>query len=249
MRENRVKSKLLEGKCATVLGGLNNAEIIDFMGQFGFDGMWIETEHGPITWEQVAHMSRACDIWGITSLCRVNSNEPWLITRTLDVGATGIVVPHVNTKEDAERAARSAKYGPEGYRGMAAGRQSYGEADYYSRANRETLLVALIEETAAVDNLDELLTVDNIDVYFMAPSDLGQSMGHTGQPAHPEVQAVVDRCIAKIVAAGRTAGALVSDDTVEAYIEKGARLLMGSWQPWMGRAAAQYLAKVAARGG
>ena len=157
-RENRVKKKLQEGKSATVVGGLNNAEIIDFMGQFGFDGMWIEGEHGPITWEHVAQMSRACDLWGMTSVCRVNSNEPWLITRTLDVGATGIVVPHVNTGEEAERAAKSARYGPLGYRGMGAGRQSYGVTDYYRKANEQTLTVILIEDIVAVENLAEMLT-------------------------------------------------------------------------------------------
>ena len=245
---NRVKRKLQEGQPATVLGGLNNAEVIDFLGQFGFDGMWIETEHGPITWEQVAHMSRACDIWGMASVCRVNSNEPWLITRTLDVGATGIVVPHVNTKEDAERAAKSARYAPLGYRGMASGRQSYGVADYYRKANEETLVVVLIEEIEAVHNLRDILTVDNIDVYFVAPSDLAQTMGHIGQPSHPEVLAVVDQCIDQIVGAGKVAGFLVNEDTVGRYIEKGARFFLTNWQPWLARGANQYLSRVVAAG-
>ena len=248
-RENRVKRKLQEGKSATVVGGLNNAEIIDFMGQFGFDGMWIEGEHGPITWEHVAQMSRACDLWGMTSVCRVNSNEPWLITRTLDLGATGIVVPHVNTREEAERAAKSARYGPLGYRGMGAGRQSYGVTDYYRKANEQTLTVILIEDIVAVENLAEMLTLDNIDVYFMAPSDLAQTMGHTGGMNHPDVQAVVTRCIAQIVAAGKVAGTVANDDTVEGYIEKGARFFLTSWQPWIARGANQYLSKVAAKGG
>ena len=249
MRENRIKRKLQEGKCATVLGGLNNPEVIDFMGQFGFDGMWIETEHGPITWEQVTHMSRSCDLWDMTSVCRVNSNAPWLITRTLDVGATGIVVPHVSTREEAEQAAKSAKYGPIGYRGMAAGRQSYGVTDYYRKANEETLVVVLIEEIEAVNNLQDILTVDNIDVYFLAPHDLAQTMGYTGQMNHPEVLAVVDRCIAQIVAAGKVAGALVNEDTVEGYIEKGARFFLTNWQPWIARGATQYLSRVAAKAG
>ena len=248
MRENRVKKKLLEGKCATVLGGLNNPEIIDYMGQFGFDGMWIEAEHGPITWEDVAHMSRACDLWGITSVCRVNSNEPSLITRSLDVGATGIVVPHVNTRDDAERAGRAAKYGPIGYRGMGSGRQSYGVADYYRRANEETLMVVLIEEIDAVNNLGDMLTVDNIDAYMVAPGDLGQTMGYTGQPDHPEVQAVVDRSIAQIVAAGKVAGALADENTVESYIDKGARLFLTTWQPWVAQGAKKYLSRAAAQG-
>ena len=248
-RENRVKRKLREGKSATVVGGLNNPEIIDFIGQFGFDGMWIEGEHGPITWEHVAQMSRACDLWGMTSVCRVNSNEPWLITRTLDVGATGIVVPHVNTRDEAEQAAKSARYGPLGYRGMGAGRQSYGVTDYYRKANEQTLTVILIEDIVAVENLAEMLTLDNIDVYFMAPSDLAQTMGHTGGMNRPDVQAVVTRCIAQIVAAGKVAGTVANDDNVEDYIEKGARFFLTSWQPWIARGANQYLSKVAAKEG
>jgi 4-hydroxy-2-oxoheptanedioate aldolase len=249
MRENRVKKKLREGKCATVVGGLNDAEVIDYMGQFGFDGMWIETEHGPISWEHVAHMSRACDLWGMTPVCRVNSNDPSLITRTLDVGATGIVVPHVSSKAAAEQAARSAKYGPIGYRGIGMGRQSYGVSEYFRKANEESLMVVLIEEMEAVNNLQDILSVDNIDVYFLAPGDLGQTMGYTGQMNHPEVLAVVDRCIAQIVSAGKVAGALVSDDTVESYIDKGARFFLTNWQPWVARGANQYLEKVAAKDG
>lgn len=249
IRENVVKRKLREDGCATILGGLHSSEIIDYLGQFGFTGMWLETEHGFHTWQQLADMSRACDLWGMTPLCRVNNNEPWLITRTLDVGAAGIVVPHVSTRDEAERAAKSAKYGPDGYRGMYAGRQSYGVTDFYRKANEETLVVVLIEETKAVDNLAEILTVDGIDVYFMAPGDLAQTMGLTGQPAHPEVLAVVDRCIAQILAAGKVPGALVNDDTVESYIEKGARFLLTNWQPWTARGAGQYLARVAAKAG
>ena len=247
IRANRVKHKLQEGKCATVLGGLNNPEVVDFMGQFGFDAMWIETEHGAVGWDQLAHMSRACDLWGMTPICRVNSNEPWLITRTLDVGAMGIVVPHVNTKEDAEVAAKSAKYGPLGNRGMFNGHQSFGVADYYRKANEETLVVVLIEEIRAINGLPEILSVDNIDVYFLAPSDLAQTMGYTGQMNHPEVLSVIDRSINMITEAGKTAGTLVNDENVEAYIEKGVRFFLNNWQPWIARGASQYLSKLAAK--
>ena len=243
-RENRMKKKLSEGKCATVFGGLNTAEMIDYMGQFGFDGAWIDTEHSPNTWEQIAHMTRACDLWGMTSLCRVNSNEPWLITRMLDVGATGIVVPHVNTKEQAEKAAKSAKYGPLGYRGMAAGRQSYGVTDYYRKANEQTLLVVYIEEVEAVKNLDEILTVDNIDVFLPGPFDLASDMGYTGQPEHPEVVKAVDECVEKILAAGKVAGTLGSEAIIERAIGQGARFLLSGWQQWVAKGATQYLSMV-----
>ena len=82
MRENRVKTKLEQGQVATVAVGLNDPDTIEFLGQFGFDGMWIETEHAPTTWDQVTHQSRACDLWGMTSICRVMNNDTALVTRT-----------------------------------------------------------------------------------------------------------------------------------------------------------------------
>ncbi len=246
MRENRAKRKLLEGQTVSVTSGHQTSDMIDFLGQFGFDAMWLECEHGPISWEQIGDMSRACDLWGMSSIVRVNANEPWLITRTLDRGASGIVVPHVSTKAEAERAMQSAKYAPIGYRGMFGGRRSFGMSDYFQKANDDTLVVVLIEEIEAVKNLAEILTVDHIDVFFVAPSDLAQTMGHIGNYAHPEVQAVVDKAIAQIVKAGRVAGTLVNDETVERYLDKGVRFVMNSWTGWVAKGANAYLAKIAA---
>src|SRR6184192_2111818 len=241
MRENRIKRKLRQGQPVTVVSGHANTDMIDFLGQFGFDGIWLEGEHGPLSWEQIGDMSRACDLWGMTSVTRVNNNDPGIIMRALDRGTMGIVVPHVNTRQAAEQAMKSAKYAPMGYRGMFGGRQSYGVPDYFKRANDQTMIVVLIEEIEAVHNLADILTVDNIDVFFVAPSDLAQTMGYTGQPNHPEVLAVVDRCLAQIVAAGKVPGHLGHEDTVESYMEKGVRFFLTSWQPWVARGASQYL--------
>ena len=104
MRENRAKQKLQSGQVVTVTSGHQSSDMIDFLGPLGFDAVWIETEHGPVSWEQIGDMSRACDLWGMSPIVRVNANEPWLITRTLDRGATGIVVPHVSTKAEADKA-------------------------------------------------------------------------------------------------------------------------------------------------
>ena len=117
-----------------------------------------------------------------------SANEPWLITRTLDRGASGIVVPHVSTRDEAAAVVQAAKFGPIGLRGMFGSRRSYGVSDYYRRANEETLVVILIEEMEAIENLAAILTVDHIDAFFVAPSDLAQTMGYTGQQTHPEVQ-------------------------------------------------------------
>jgi 4-hydroxy-2-oxoheptanedioate aldolase len=246
IRANRAKEKLQEGKVAVTISGNLSSEIIDFMGPLGFDAVWIECEHGPVTWEQLGDMTRACDLWGMTPVTRVNFNEPWLITRTLDRGSMGIVTPHVNSRADAEKAVKSAKFAPLGYRGMFGGRQSYGAPDYFHQANQQTMVIVLLEEAEALQNLDEILRVDYIDVFFVAPSDLAQTMGHLGNPGHPEVQQAIDNAIARIVAAGRVAGTLVNDDNAASYIEKGARFLLTSWNTWLARGATEFLKKVAA---
>ena len=246
IRENATKRKLERGGVVTVVSGHDSANMIDFLGQFGFDAFWIEGEHGPNDFADIPDLTRACDLWGMTPLVRVNMNVPGVIYRTLDVGAQGVVVPHVNTAEEARAVVDAAKFAPIGSRGNYSGRQGHGVEDYLSTANDHTLVVALIEDIVAVNNLSEILTVDHIDVFFVAPGDLAQSMGHLGQIAHPEVAAVVDRSIAQIVGAGRVAGALVNDATVEDYIGKGARFLLTGWAAWVNSGARNYLGKVAA---
>ena len=155
----------------------------------------------------------------------------------------GIVVPHINSGEAAEQAAQSTKYSPLVNRGKFGGRQSFGVGDYFHQANDQTLVVVLLEEVEALANLDEILAVPDIDVYFVAPSDLSQTMGHIGNAGHPEVLEAVDQAIAKIVGAGKVAGTLVNDGNVEAYARKGVQYLMTSWNSWVARSAAEFIQK------
>jgi 2-keto-3-deoxy-L-rhamnonate aldolase RhmA len=246
IRKNRAKEKLQAGGVVTTISGNMSSEIIDFLGPLGFDAVWLECEHGPVSWEQISDMTRACDLWGLSSVTRVNANEPWLITRTLDRGSMGIVAPHVNTAADAQQAVQSAKFAPLGYRGMFGGRQSYGVPDYFQHANDQTMVVVLLEEVEALQNLEEILKVDYVDVFFVAPSDLAQTMGHLGNPGHPEVQEAIDKAIAQIVASGRVAGTLANDASAGRYLEQGVRFLMTSWNAWLAQGAAGFLSKVAA---
>lgn len=248
IRTNRVKEKLANGQVTVTISGALSTELIDFLGPLGFDGVWLECEHGGVTWEQLGDMTRACDLWGVTPITRVNANEPWLITRTLDRGSMGIVTPHVNTRADAEKAMQSAKYAPLGYRGMFGGRQSYGVPGYFQAANDQSMVIVLLEEAEALQNLDEILRVDDVDVFFVAPSDLAQTMGHLGNPGHPEVQAAIDAAIARIVSSGRTAGTLVNEDNAAGYIGKGVKFLMTSFNAWLTRSSAEFLAQVSAAG-
>ena len=246
MRENKVKAKLNRGEVSVVLSGQLTPDIVDWLGPLGFDGVWIEGEHGPVDYKDIPDLTRAADIWGMTSVVRVNQNVPGVIYRTLDVGAQGIVVPHVNNREEAEAVVKAGKFAPIGERGMFGSRQSYGVDNYFAEANDQSLLVVLIEDIVAVNNLDEILAVDDIDVFFVAPSDLAQSMGHIGQIGHPDVAAVIDGALEKIAASGRNPGALATDDNVEAFIEQGVKFLMTGWPAWAAAGASAFQAKVAA---
>ena len=245
MRPNRIKHTLAEGGIAKVISGFTHPDDIEVFSPTDFDGVWLEGEHGPVDAAEVRNLTRACDIIGMTSLVRVNQNNQGLIYRTLDRGAQGIIVPHVNTKEEAQNVVAGGKFAPIGQRGMFMSCQGLGVgvSDYFKVANDETVLVILIEDIIAINNLDEILTVDHIDVFFVAPSDLAQTMGHIGNQGHPEVQAAIDAAIAQIIAAGKTAGTLVNDDNVERYIATGARFFLTPWTHWVASGAKAYLAK------
>ena len=135
LRPNRVKRKLEQGGVATVMQAELTADMVEFLGPMGFDGAWIEAEHGKIDFGDIRELTRACDLWGMTSVARVHANEPGLIYRTMDQGVQTIIMPHVNTAEEAAAVVDAAMFHPIGARGMGAGRQSIGVDDYFAKAN------------------------------------------------------------------------------------------------------------------
>src|ERR1700704_4777175 len=246
IRPNRVKDKLAAGQVATILSGTNEPDLIDLLGTLDIDGIWLEGEHGAVDYADLGNLTRACDLWGKTSVVRVMDNDYATIYRTLDRGAQGIVVPHVNTRAEAEAVVAAAKFAPVGKRGMFTSRQGFGVGDYLKTANDQSLLIVLIEDIVAVRALDEILKVDHIDVFFVAPNDLATSMGHIGNMGHPEVQQTVDGAITKIVQSGRSAGTLVSSTNVERYTRKGVRCIMTSFFPWIQAGAKDLMDRAAA---
>src|SRR5690242_4352134 len=233
IRPNRIKQRLAAGQVATILAGTNDPDLIDQLGPLGADGIWLEGEHGGVDYADLGNLTRACDLWGVASVVRVMDNDYATIYRTLDRGAQGICVPHVNTRAEAESAVEAAKFAPLGRRGMFTSRQGFGVDNYFKTANNQSLLIVLIEDIVAVKALDEILKVDHIDVFFVAPSDLATSMGQIGNMGHPEVQKTIDGAIAAIVRAGRTAGTLVNTANIEKYARMGVRVVMTSFFPWI----------------
>ena len=245
IRKNKIKHKLSNGDIATaVMTPMPiTADLIEYMGPYGFDGVWIETEHAAIDFADIPDMTRAADLWNMTSIVRLNLNLPGVIYRTLDVGAQAIVMPHVDTKLQAEEVVKAAKFYPLGARGNYTSRQGIGVENFAQKANDETMIVVLIEDILAVNNLKEILEVDNIDVFYVAPGDLAQSMGLLGQPNHPEVLKTVDKALTQIQDAGRVAGTLVNDDSVESYLEKGVKFVTTAIAPWLEKGAKDFLVR------
>ena len=233
IRPNRVKERLAAGQVATIIAGTNEPDLIDQLGTLDVDGIWLEGEHGGVDFADLGNLTRACDVWGKTSVVRVQDNDYATIYRTLDRGAQAIVVPHVNNRREAEAVVEAAKFAPVGKRGMYTSRQGFGVEDYLKTANDQSALMILIEDIAAMKGLDEIVKVDHIDVFFVAPGDLAASMGHIGQMGHPDVQKVIDDAIGTIVKVGRTAGTLVNAGNVERYTKLGVRCLMTPFFPWI----------------
>ena len=243
-RINKAKQKLESGGVISIVNGVNDGDTAEIFGNLGFDAILAEGEHGPISWAMIGDISRACDLWDMASVVRVHRNDPALVTRALDRGANGIMVPHVNTREEAELVAQSSKYGPEGNRGAFGGRRALGISDYHRKANENTLVTILLEDIIAIRNMKEIVKADGIDVFYVAPGDLAQSMGHTGEIGPPEVLQAVEDGLGIIMDAGRIAGTLVNDDTVVDYISKGVRCVGMAWQPWLATGASGFLERM-----
>lgn len=228
MRNNSAKRKLAAGKPVSVVAPTYTAPgLVELLGRQGYDVIFIDTEHGPPSWDAVEDMVRAAELCDVTPIIRVQSHDPSTITRALDRGAGGVQVPHVNTRTEAEAVVRHAKFAPIGHRGFAGGRSAFGETmhDYTRRANEETMVVVMLEELEALHNLDDILQTKHVDVFFVAPGDLAQSMGHPGQMDHPAVQAAIDDAVKRIRAAGRAPGVLATPATVRRYLDLGALFL------------------------
>jgi 4-hydroxy-2-oxoheptanedioate aldolase len=209
MRVNTTKAKLAEGR--VVIGGIVSGfspEIVELLGLLEFDFVFLDCEHGSMTVDQVEHMVRAAEVTGITPIARIPNHDDSTILRFLDRGVQGLIIPHINTAEQAAAVAAASRYHPQGHRGSASGRaHDYGvrvpRPESMAFINDNVLVIPMCEEVEAVKNLDSILAVPGIDVVHVASGDLGQSMGH---PPAAEVRAAMADVVRRTRAAGRWAG-------------------------------------------
>jgi 4-hydroxy-2-oxoheptanedioate aldolase len=254
LRENALKAKLAAKEpCLGAFINFPSPHAVEVCGIAGLDFIVLDAEHGPMGPQSCEEMVRAASLVDITPIVRVSQNHPQVVLRYLDIGALGVQIPMLNTAEDAERAAVSVKYHPEGRRGLAGTRAaSYGLgpalSEYVVEANKQTMLIAQIETIQAVEALPQILKVDNIDVVFIGPSDLSQSMGFPGLPGEPAVQQVIDRCIAQILEAGKPVGTVCRDGAhAKQLIDRGVTYLLAAVVALLAQSVRNYVAT--ARGG
>ena len=233
IRKNIIKQRLKEGKHVIAIENLNDPNSVELFAPNNPHCFWFEGEHWIADVQNIGDLTRAADLIEATPLVRVPRPEYQLIYHALDLGAQGISVPHVKTKQDAELVIRASKFAPIGQRGMFTSRQGIGVENYFKEANDETFVLVFIEDLIALDNLDEILEVDNIDVFFVGPGDLSQELGHIGEQTHPEVQKVVQDTITKIIAKGRTAGTVASLSNYEWAMKTGARFFLSGALDWI----------------
>jgi len=208
MHENRVKAKIREGKLAIgTYVGLADPALVEVIGLAGFDAAFIDTEHSAFDFKLVEEMIRAADLVGITGIVRIPENNPKTILRIMDMGAQAIQVPHIKTRDDAIAAVKATRYAPLGERGMAgASRASrYGtvsQADHVATSNLETMVIAMVEDQEALDNLEGIASVEGLDLIAIGPSDLSQSLG-ISDSRDPRLRSTIEKISTTLLKVGK----------------------------------------------
>ena len=232
MHGARIREKLRQG--GVVINAMipfHSPAIVEVLGLSGIDMVMLDAEHGAINEDQCEHMVRAAEVVDIPAIVRVPHNDFPTILRFLDLGASGIIAPHISSVEDAKRAVAAAKYGPMGQRSYGSPRAAMYNVkmtagEYIEVANRETLVIGLFEDGHAIDQIDDIFAVEGLDALAVGPNDLAFSMGYPAQPWHPEVQKVVDRVIAASLKAGKATGLPAGDATqAKSHVSRGCRII------------------------
>ena len=222
------------------------APLVEIGSLMGFDWVMIDAEHGPIDASDAEPMIRVAELMRMAPVVRVGSRQADVVLRYLDLGAVGIMFPHIKSAQDARDAVATVRFPPVGKRGVAPSTNASGYnarmpyKQYMQHANGLLLPMMIIEEPEAVDNIEDILKVEGIGVIVIGAMDLCTSMGFPADPSAPEVEAAVD----KVIKACKVANMPVclaggSMDASKKNLERGADLLftpIGSWLAGYGKA-------------
>lgn len=219
------KQQLLSQKIISVCNpDFPTPQMVEFIGQTGFDAVFIDCEHSCTDFKLVNDLTRAARVVGMNSVVRPWTNDPGLINRYLSCGAGGIQVPHVHGVADANK--------------ILEGLRRWGDGNY-----EEKLLLVMVESQEAIDNLPALLKLDEIDVFYFGQTDLAESMGHKGNRKHPQVRATVEDAIKRVADAGKVPGMNVQEeiDAVTHFMQLGLRWINVHQKQFMEKGARAFL--------
>jgi 4-hydroxy-2-oxoheptanedioate aldolase len=235
-----LKQRIQQGE--RVLGSfafIPSPDIIEIMGLAGFDFVIIDAEHATPDWDALRNMIRAGETRGMAVLVRVPENSPVWIKHVLEAGAQGVMVPFIQTKEDAERAYSFTMYPPQGERGVcpltrpaAYGLDRLGFQELAQKTNDSTLLIGIIEDYVGMDNVESIVSASpGLDVIYLGRSDLAASLGVPGRRDHPLVEERIQRAAGLLETSARTGegpvgGMQVHDvDELETWLERGFKVV------------------------
>ncbi len=218
--KNKLKAALAKGEMQIGLWLATGQPLMAEIGATaGYDWCLIDGEHAPNDIPTILAQLQAMNGAGAAPVVRVPIGQDWVLKQVLDIGAQTVMVPMVETAEDAQAMVRAVRYPPKGARGLAASmvRASNYNAipDYATTANDEICLIVQVESARAIENIDTIAAVEGVDVVFIGPSDLSADMGFIGNAGAPEVKATVKHAVERIRAAGKAAGIIGGGDYVE----------------------------------
>jgi 4-hydroxy-2-oxoheptanedioate aldolase len=229
--KNHFKAALREGRPQIGLW-LNTGEALlaELAGTAGFDWLVIDGEHGPNDLRSIIAQLQALASSPAQAVVRPPMGEPWMIKQLLDAGARTLLVPMVDSAEQARALVQAVRYPPHGIRGVGAvvaRASAFGTiTDYAETAADEICLLVQVETRAAIADLENIAAVEGIDGIFIGPADLSADMGHLGRIEAPEVQEVIEKAIATITRAGKAAGILTFNEALNLrYLDLGARFV------------------------
>lgn len=226
---NQFKQQLLAGTRTVGLWmGFCDPYVAELVGKSGFDWVVIDGEHTPNDIPLLTRQLQVLDPLPTSAIVRLPVGDVNLIKQVLDGGAQTLLIPMVNTAEQAKQLVAAMRYAPEGIRGMGgalARSTNFGrDADYVATANDQMCLLVQIETRQGLENLDEILAVDGVDGLFVGPADLSAEMGYPGLPDAPEMQALISETLGRIRDGGKAAGIIdFSEDAVTRHYASGAQ--------------------------
>lgn len=234
--KNHVKEQLAAGKLALGFGVLQSrkVDIAKIAKTCGYDWLFVDLEHSSMDLDTASQICVAALDMGVTPLVRVPGHEHFHAARILDNGAMGIVVPHVDTVEEARAAVDHVKFPPIGHRSMTGGLSqlgfaSLGVAEQPKVMNEQTMVVIMLETPTAIENADAIAAIEGVDVMLIGTNDLAAEMGIPGQFGHERIEAAYDTALAAAKKHGKHVGlgGIYDEALVTKFVEKGVRFILG----------------------